>query len=31
VVGKDFKKEEKIEIYVSQNTMDPGPEFFIKK
>ena len=24
-VGKDFKKPEKLEIYVSQNTLDPGP------
>lgn len=24
-VGKDFKKPEKLEVYVSQNTIEPGP------
>ena len=24
--GKDFKKEEKIDVYLSQNTVYPGPD-----
>ena len=26
VVGKDFKKPEKLEVYASQNTRQPGPQ-----
>ena len=28
VIGKEFKKHEMIDIYVSQNTMDPGPDYW---
>ena len=30
VIGKDFKQPEKLDIYVSQNTEHPGPEFWGK-
>ena len=30
VIGKEFKQHEKLDIYVSQNTENPGPDFWGK-